>query len=56
MILAKIKQKKIVSPITRDEPKLGRNDQVKITNGKETKEMKYKKAEPFLDSGEWRIL
>ena len=50
------KTKKIVSPITRDEPKLGRNDQVKITNGKETKEMKYKKAEPFLDSGEWRIL
>ena len=33
-----------------------RNDHVKITNGSETKEMKYKKAEPLLQSGEWRIV
>ena len=33
-----------------------RNDHVKITNGTETKEMKYKKAEPLLQSGEWRIV
>ncbi len=32
----------------------GRNDHVKITDGKEVKEMKYKKAEPFLAQG-WRI-
>ena len=34
----------------------GRNDRVLITNGTETKEMKYKKAEPLLQSGEWRIV
>ena len=33
----------------------GRNDKVTITNGTETKEMKFKKAEPFLKQG-WRIL
>lgn len=34
----------------------GRNDRVRITNGKEEKEMKFKKAEPLLASGEWKIL
>ena len=34
----------------------GRNDRVTITNGKETQEMKYKKAEPLLSNGEWRIV
>ncbi len=34
----------------------GRNDKVTITNGTETQEMKYKKAEPLLESGEWRIV
>ena len=33
----------------------GRNDHVKITNGTETREMKYKKAEPLLEQG-WRIV
>ena len=33
-----------------------RNDRVTITNGKETQELKYKKAEPFIASGEWRIV
>ena len=33
-----------------------RNDRVKITNGTETREMKYKKAESLLASGEWRIV
>jgi len=32
-----------------------RNDKVTITNGSETKEMKYKKAEPLLAQG-WRIV
>ena len=32
-----------------------RNEVIKITNGDETKEMKYKKAKPLIDSGEWRI-
>ena len=34
--------------------KHGRNDRVTITNGTETREMKYKKAEPMLSQG-WRI-
>jgi len=42
--------------IKRDEPKLGRNDLVKITNGQEKQELKYKKAKPMIESGEWRIV
>jgi len=41
--------------VTRNEPKLGRNDLVKITNGHDTQEMKYKKAKPMIESGEWRL-
>ena len=33
----------------------GRNDKVIITNGRERLEMKYKKAEPLLATGEWQI-
>ena len=33
----------------------GRNDHVVITNGTETREVKYKKAEPLLSQG-WRIV
>jgi preprotein translocase subunit SecA len=36
--------------------KIGRNIRVKITDGKETKELKYKKAEELLASGKWRIV
>ncbi len=39
----------------RDDVKVGRNEIISITNGTETKEMKYKKAKPLIDSGEWRI-
>ena len=42
--------------VTRDEPKYGRNEIVKITNGQETKELKYKKAMPLIESGEWKIV
>ena len=42
--------------IVRDEPKLGRNEIVKITNGTDTKEIKYKKANPLFESGIWRML
>lgn len=34
----------------------GRNDLVKITDGKDIKEMKFKKAEELLDSGEWKLV
>ena len=49
-------QDKITNPITRSEPKIGRNDFVKITNGKETKELKYKKAQSLIETGEWKII
>ena len=35
---------------------LGRNDKVTITNGTETQELKFKKAEPLIKSGEWRLV
>lgn len=35
--------------------KIGRNEVVTITNGKETKKMKYKKAETLLAGGEWTL-
>jgi|TARA_B100001758_G_scaffold193139_1_gene170402 peptide deformylase len=33
----------------------GRNEKVMITNGEETKELKWKKAKPLIDSGEWEL-
>ena len=46
----------ITETVKREEPKIGRNDFVKITNGEETKEIKFKKAKPLIDSGEWKIV
>ena len=48
--------KETTETIKRDEPKLGRNDYIKITNGEETKELKFKKAKPLIDSGDWKIV
>ena len=45
-----------VETVKTDEPKLQRNEMVKITNGKETKELKYKKAKPLIEAGEWKII
>ena len=45
-----------LDPVVRDETKIGRNEIIQITNGQETKEMKYKKAMPLIDSGEWKII
>jgi preprotein translocase subunit SecA len=42
--------------IKREEPKFGRNEVVKITNGIDTKEIKYKKAKPLIETGEWKLL
>jgi preprotein translocase subunit SecA len=42
-------------PVKTDD-KIGRNELVKITNGSETKEVKYKKAEALIASGEWKIV
>lgn len=40
----------------RTELKIGRNDIVRITNGTETRELKYKKAEALLASGDWKVV
>jgi len=40
----------------RSEQKIGRNELVTVTNGQETKQMKYKKAEPLLARGEWKVV
>ena len=37
-------------------PKINRNEIVKISNGQETKEIKYKKAKSLIESGTWRIV
>ena len=41
------------SPVTKH--KFERNDKVIVTNGTETLEMKYKKAEALIAGGKWRI-
>ena len=38
-----------------NEYKFGRNEKVMITDGNESKELKWKKAKPLVDSGEWEI-
>ena len=40
----------------RETPKFGRNEIVKVTNGQETKEMKFKKAESLIKDEGWRIV
>ena len=42
--------------VTRNAHKYGRNEIVKITNGQETKEIKYKKAISLIETGEWKLL
>ena len=37
-------------------PKYGRNETIKITNGTETKELKYKKAERLISEEGWKIV
>ena len=35
--------------------KIGRNEKVTITDGNETKELKWKKAQPLVESGDWEM-
>ena len=35
--------------------KFGRNEKVMITDGNESKELKWKKTKPLVDSGEWEL-
>jgi peptide deformylase len=43
----------ITTVVSKD--KFGRNEIVMITDGKETKDLKWKKAKPLIDSGEWEL-
>ena len=47
--------KAVDTTIRRTEKKWGRNEIVSITDGKDYKEIKYKKAKPLIDSGKWEI-
>ena len=47
--------KAVDTTIRRTEKKWGRNEIVGITDGKDYKEIKNKKAKPLLDSGKWEI-
>lgn len=48
----------VTETITRDKPKIGRNDKVTIKHvmSGENKQMKYKQAIPLLDKGEWVLV
>ena len=45
-----------IETIRTDGLKIGRNEIVKITNGKDIQELKYKKAKPLIDSGKWKFI
>ncbi|MFV8334061.1 preprotein translocase subunit SecA [Flavobacterium sp. GSP14] len=51
-------QKQVTETIVRDMPKINRNDNVTIQNvaNGQTQEMKYKKAESLIASGQWVIV
>lgn len=49
-------EKKSGSTTVVNKHKVGRNELVKITDGKETQEIKYKKAEGLIESGKWKLL
>ena len=52
------KRPQITETITRERPKIGRNDKVTIKNvmSGENKSMKYKQAIPLLDKGDWVLV
>jgi preprotein translocase subunit SecA len=51
-------QQEPVETIVREQPKIGRNERVRIKNilRGEEKEMKYKQAIPLIDKGEWVLV
>ncbi len=51
-------QQQVTETIVRSQPKIGRNDRVTIKNvmNGETKDVKFKQAEPLLAKGEWVIV
>ena len=49
-----IMDRQMITTIVNKE-KFGRNEIVMITDGKKTKDLKWKKAKPLIDSGEWEL-
>ena len=49
-----IQDRQVINTIV-NKVKFGRNEIVMITDGKETKDLKWKKAKPLIDSGEWEL-
>ena len=49
-----IMDRQMITTIVNTE-KFGRNEKVMITDGNETKEVKWKKAKPLIDSGKWEL-
>ena len=45
----------VMTPTKRAYDKIGRNEKVEITNGKISKMIKWKKAEPLIQTGEWSL-
>ena len=45
----------VIAQPVRVPEKIGRNERVTITDGKETKELKWKKAQPLVESGDWEM-
>ena len=48
-------REKRLLPVKNDYKRYGRNEIVGITDGKDYKEIKYKKAKPLIDSGKWVV-
>ena len=51
-------KRSLVETIIREQPKVGRNDKVVIQNIRtgERKELKFKQADPLINSGEWILV
>ena len=49
-----IMDRQMITTIVNTE-KFGRNEKVMITDGNETKELKWKKPKPLIDSGKWEL-
>jgi preprotein translocase subunit SecA len=52
------KQQQPIETVVRDQPKIGRNERVRIKNvmSGEEKEVKFKQAIPLLEKGEWVLI
>lgn len=52
------RQPQVIETIVRDKPKIGRNDRVTIKNvmNGQSKELKYKQAEPLIAKGDWVLV